>query len=274
MTVSQCYSILGLPLGADKADVKKAYRRLAKVYHPDRNQAPSSHENFILIEQAYSTICSYLENGQVYQPQAFTAEQQKQDAKKKRAEYAKAMHKKRKADQDAKFKEYVDHYYDRLNSGWRHYYVVLLSVCAGILAFMMLSDLFLPRTNVAVSNTGSADYARIVYHNEDVSAFIISEIINGREVVLEKSCIWNQPVQVSAYLPTGVDKSGIHVFSYVEIPIKSALSYIYILFPCLIAPAVIQIFRRRNLFYALFFYRYVMYVAPFLFFLSISILTD
>lgn len=35
------YTILGLPEGADKEAIKKAFKRLAMAYHPDRNEMPS-----------------------------------------------------------------------------------------------------------------------------------------------------------------------------------------------------------------------------------------
>ncbi|MGW8195742.1 MAG: DnaJ domain-containing protein, partial [Desulforhopalus sp.] len=48
------YIILGIPINSSKDDIKAAYRRLAKEYHPDyygKNQAP-----FQIIQEAYSVL--------------------------------------------------------------------------------------------------------------------------------------------------------------------------------------------------------------------------
>ena len=35
MAKRDCYDVLGIPKGASKDDIKKAYRKLALKYHPD-----------------------------------------------------------------------------------------------------------------------------------------------------------------------------------------------------------------------------------------------
>jgi hypothetical protein len=52
------YSILGLPQGASKDAVKKAYRRLAMQYHPDKNPSPDAKQKFILLTEAYDGLMS------------------------------------------------------------------------------------------------------------------------------------------------------------------------------------------------------------------------
>lgn len=51
------YKVLGVGKDATKDDIKKAYRNLAKKYHPDkRNGDPSSEEKFKEINEAYSVL--------------------------------------------------------------------------------------------------------------------------------------------------------------------------------------------------------------------------
>ena len=46
MTNKNYYQLLGLDQAASEDDIKKAYRRLALKYHPDKNQDPGAEEMF------------------------------------------------------------------------------------------------------------------------------------------------------------------------------------------------------------------------------------
>jgi molecular chaperone DnaJ len=53
------YDILGVPRNAEEEDIKKAYRKLAMKYHPDRNQgdkAKASEEKFKEAKEAYEML--------------------------------------------------------------------------------------------------------------------------------------------------------------------------------------------------------------------------
>jgi hypothetical protein len=50
------YAILGVPRNATPEEIKEAYWRLAKEYHPDKNPSPEAEERFKLINEAYQVL--------------------------------------------------------------------------------------------------------------------------------------------------------------------------------------------------------------------------
>jgi len=55
-TIKAYYAILGVSRNATDDELKKAYRNLAKLYHPDVNPSPDAHEKFIEISEAYEVL--------------------------------------------------------------------------------------------------------------------------------------------------------------------------------------------------------------------------
>ncbi len=56
MAEKDYYKILGVDKNASKEDIKKAYKRLAKQYHPDLNKEPNATEKFKEINEAAAAL--------------------------------------------------------------------------------------------------------------------------------------------------------------------------------------------------------------------------
>ena len=54
--MSEYYELLGVTRTASEAEIKKAYRRLAMEFHPDRNPAPDAEARFKEITEAYEVL--------------------------------------------------------------------------------------------------------------------------------------------------------------------------------------------------------------------------
>ena len=51
------YQVLGLKKGATEDEFKKAYRKLALKFHPDKNKSPGAEDKFKEIAEAYEVLC-------------------------------------------------------------------------------------------------------------------------------------------------------------------------------------------------------------------------
>ncbi len=69
------FQILNLSPGASKDQIKKAYRKLAMRYHPDRNPGPDAQQKFLEITEAYEYLMGMRKQRKVFEKQQFSAEE-------------------------------------------------------------------------------------------------------------------------------------------------------------------------------------------------------
>ena len=56
MSKRDYYEVLGISKGASKDEIKKAYRKLSKQYHPDLNKEAGSEDKFKEVAEAYEVL--------------------------------------------------------------------------------------------------------------------------------------------------------------------------------------------------------------------------
>ncbi len=106
------YSTLGLEHDAEPEDIKHAYRRLAKKYHPDINPSPDANERFIEITEAYEILINknlhhyYAQKKAAADPETFREEYEKarQAARESARRYARMKYEKFRQEQEAYMK--------------------------------------------------------------------------------------------------------------------------------------------------------------------------
>ena len=50
------YKLLGVNKNADNREIRKAFKKLALKYHPDKNSEDDAHEKFLKINRAYEIL--------------------------------------------------------------------------------------------------------------------------------------------------------------------------------------------------------------------------
>lgn len=56
MIIKDYYRILNIGVNASNDEIKRAYRKLSKQWHPDINKSSNAHEYFININEAYNIL--------------------------------------------------------------------------------------------------------------------------------------------------------------------------------------------------------------------------
>jgi hypothetical protein len=91
MLISEYYETLGLPLNSSVEEIKKAYRKKARLYHPDINHLPEAKEMFIKVTEAYDFLMANHEKGKLDDQEYFRIVEEwrkyRQDRSRQRAQY-------------------------------------------------------------------------------------------------------------------------------------------------------------------------------------------
>ncbi len=211
------YTILGVSTAAHAADIKRAYRRLALQYHPDKNPSPEAEQFFKEVNEAYDTLGNP-EKRVIYDQRLFNPDYSipsPESSQHRDPKYRPAARRAARSQQSDDTYELMKEYLPK---------VMLVNKILLIFSLLMLLDYTLPRQEVteqvkghrfvtASRRSGGNSHCLIYTHQGskfrlEADAFDIIE--NMDTVVLEKSWMMREITRVNSRQQTASIFSSIY----------------------------------------------------------------
>lgn len=156
--IKRYFDILGIPPTKDEKVIKRAYRRKALQYHPDKNPSKEANTTFLRISEAYDQIMRalnqgkskssetavYSENqGKQYSFDQFNSSPTKEQLFKERLRRAKLRYEYIKKKEAAENEQY----YQKISFGtsWNYFKIVMIG--CSLMAFLFTADFFILPTS-------------------------------------------------------------------------------------------------------------------------------
>ncbi|MDX1350271.1 MAG: J domain-containing protein [Putridiphycobacter sp.] len=164
------FKLLGIAPTTDKAAIKRAFRKKAFQYHPDRNKLPSAHEKFIKLSEAYEALT---EPSRVKRAEGFSAQKTPEEVLAERIRAARERY------QKAKKKEARDElaYFEMLTTGFKGALFKVFSIIALIVAVVWVLDY----------HVFTSEIVAIKVMPSNVYGKYVSYFIQGNEYSFDKS---------------------------------------------------------------------------------------
>ncbi|MGZ5281095.1 MAG: J domain-containing protein [Bacteroidia bacterium] len=209
------HNILGVPTGASKEEIKKAYRKKAFEYHPDKNTSPGAHEKFIEITEAYEELVEgkRSKSSTSYTPPNYTyediAEQRRRERHERAERYAQMRYEEFQEETDA-FKA-ADSYYFVVSGYFLLigifmafgaafcFFPIYLAIYNGVVAGI-ISSLFLIPIGLAVVRSGIDLYDEFKPYLREKD-YVKPEIAETYSEDGEKETVGGKTTRIFSFIP-------------------------------------------------------------------------
>ena len=259
------YGILNLPEGATKAQIKKSYRKLVKLYHPDVSNDPNAHEKYLEINQAYEALLDPKpkHKGSSSGPSSKTSKwnRYKRESSKKYAQ------------RQAKKAQEIELFYQSLRKGWRRNWIRINLLLGVLVSVFTIADQLSEPTQRIIAITSLKNYSSEAQINTQEGAFTViekekhSSIRSKTEFVLFESKYLKQGLFV-AYIHEGV--TFYQRVSYSPIGPSFYWGYQIVLFVSLIPLFFYLVFRKNTGWFVFFHYLTLIVTTPWLIYFMVQ----
>ena len=251
MNIHHYYKTLGSSPSDSDVEVRRKFRKLALLYHPDRNSSPVAQEQFIAINEAYEKILTHRKNGS----STSSAKQvRKQTPREDRMQEAK----KRYYEQMAREREANENYFSRLFQGYRWRALRITMYTGIILSIALIAEWFLPFhfENDTITHYGleltslREDEKLSLLKTAHPNYFWVSEFEPGwidhtRDIKIERTWIFHQAVSMIIQ-----DASNVKI-----LPIKLTFqSFKWVILMIFLLPLLTYFYRRKTSWYTVVYY--------------------
>jgi hypothetical protein len=238
--------LFGLNENATEEDIKKAYRKLAKKYHPDLNSDPKAQQIFIDLHEAYERLL----NADVFS--GGSNKRAEQSFETRRA-HAKVRYDEQ---QEIERKNQI-YYFEKLIRSQSWVYFKYFAFFSALFSLVVFIDFFLPTKDIqdrvlaySAPYNGLVDGEVIAFQTSQgkevfVKDCIISDVIKNPYIILEVSPILHQPKRVWRR-----DVSFNKAFE-VDFSLWSAFPFFCIFF---LIPLCTYFYKQKNLLFILLYY--------------------
>lgn len=253
--------ILEVDITASKLEIKRAYRKKALIYHPDKNQTHNSEEAFIRITEAYEFLIAYKE-GRVIKEIVQVKEKTAEEVLADRMARARARYRKNKLDEKLEEEAYFNSIF-KGKKGQRFKIYGLFSLFFSLIWIIDIAFLPLVKEKVVIESANvSSMYASFLFGGNSyffsTSAILQLSYIN--EVVIQKTFLFKDVVTVGFYQANGDVLRMIPKLSFIYVfPLVQLVLFI---------PFLTYLFRNKTPFSTLF-HMVSTKIVPIIFLLSI-----
>lgn len=167
---SKYFKKLGIPPTSDLNAIKKAYRKKAMHFHPDKNPSEDAQSQFIEITEAYEILTGQKKTTPTYERVKTTGEAKAEKIKAAKKRYQKMQETEREKDAL---------YYEKITTGWRWKVFKIAAYYTLGLTFILVLDFFFTGERKAIPEA-------TVYSHLPMTISYESEIFN-----IDESRFWS-----------------------------------------------------------------------------------